>query len=113
MEVENNARLLMVRQILFEETDENNHDLSMSEMIEKLTSIFPDATFDKRTIKSDIELLDTMDFEVIRNKGKRGKILYSHQNRIFETYQLRLIIDAILSAKFITDKEKNNLIEKV
>lgn len=113
MAVENNARLMKVRQILFEETDENNHDLSIFEIIERLTDIFPDATFDKRTIKSDIELLDAMDFEIIRNKGERGKILYSHQSRIFETYQLRLIIDAILSAKFITDKEKNNLIEKI
>lgn len=81
MAVENNARLMKVRQILFDETDENNHDLSIFEIIERLTKIFPDATFDKRTIKSDIELLDAMDFEVIRNKGERGKILYSHQSR--------------------------------
>ncbi len=113
MAVENNARLMTVRRILFEETDENNHYLSLFDLIERLKSIFPEATFDKRTIKGDIDLLDAMDFEIIRDKGRHGKILYSHQNRIFETYQLRLIIDAILSARFITDNEKNNLIEKL
>src|SRR5699024_9247056 len=50
---------------------------------------------------------------VIQNKGKYGKILYSHQGRLFETYQLRLMIDAILSARFITTNEKKNLIEKI
>src|SRR5699024_10060686 len=68
---------------------------------------------DARTIKRDLEILDETDFEIMKNKGKFGKILYSHQSRLFETYQLRLIVDAILSARFITVNEKKRLIEKV
>src|SRR5699024_977051 len=33
--------------------------------------------------------------------------------RLFETYQLRLMVDAVLSARFITTNEKENLIGKM
>src|SRR5699024_3376469 len=33
--------------------------------------------------------------------------------RLFETYQLRLLVDAVLSARFITVNEKKQLIEKM
>ncbi|MGJ9458269.1 helix-turn-helix transcriptional regulator [Oceanobacillus sp. CF4.6] len=112
MERESNFRLLNLRKLLFEKTDEQN-ELGIQEMIERLQLEMPDTSFDKRTIKRDLEILDETDFEIVRNTGKFGKILYSHQARLFETYELRLIIDAILSARFITEKEKNNLIDKV
>ncbi|WP_067728381.1 helix-turn-helix transcriptional regulator [Oceanobacillus damuensis] len=112
MERESNFRLLVLRKILFEKTDEQN-EMGIQEIIESLQREIPDTTFDKRTIKRDLEILDETDFEIVRNTGKFGKILYSHQARLFETYELRLIIDAILSARFITEKEKNNLIDKV
>ncbi|MFC4023476.1 helix-turn-helix transcriptional regulator [Oceanobacillus longus] len=112
MERESNYRLLNLRKLLFEKTDEQN-ELGIQEMIERLQLEMTDTSFDKRTIKRDLEILDETDFEIVRNTGKFGKILYSHQARLFETYELRLIIDAVLSARFITEKEKNNLIDKV
>ncbi|SFA97114.1 Predicted DNA-binding transcriptional regulator YafY, contains an HTH and WYL domains [Lentibacillus halodurans] len=112
MERGSNYRLLQLREILFNETDEY-HDLGVDQLIEKLRAVTGDATFDKRTIKRDLETLDEMDFEIVRNQGRYGKIKYSHQSRLFETYQLRLIIDAILSARFITKNEKEKLIKKV
>lgn len=107
----NGFRLLKLKEILFKETD-GEHDLDIDELLSKLEAVSDDK-FDKRTIKSDVELLDSTDFEIQTTTGKYGKKLYSHQARLFETYQLRLIIDAILSARFITTKEKQNLIEKV
>lgn len=112
MEKGSNYRLLKLREILFEETDEHN-ELGISEIAEKLRQIIPDKPIDHRTIKRDLEILDKFDFEIMRNEGKYGKILYSHQSRLFETYQLRLIIDAILSARFVTTNEKKKLIKKV
>lgn len=112
MERGSNYRLLKIKEILFRETDEYN-ELGINELSEKLRSIVGDATFDNRTIKRDLEILDDTDFEIVQNKGKFGKTLYSHQTRLFETYQLRLIIDAILSARFITTNEKEKLIKKV
>ncbi|WP_174615010.1 helix-turn-helix transcriptional regulator [Virgibacillus ihumii] len=112
MERGSNYRLLNLRDILFEETDDM-HELGISELSEKLKASTGDAVFDTRTIKRDLETLDETDFEIVRNTGRYGKMYFSHQTRLFETYQLRLIIDAILSAKFITTNEKEKLIQKV
>ncbi|MUV37481.1 hypothetical protein JNUCC1_01287 [Lentibacillus sp. JNUCC-1] len=112
MERGNNYRLMKLRDMLFEETDEE-HELGIEELISKLQNAGVTGKFDKRTIKRDLEILDEADFEVIVNKRKFGKHFYSHQSRLFETYQLRLIIDAILSARFITKNEKENLIQKM
>lgn len=106
-------RLLKLKEILFRETDEE-HELSMKEIITKLQLEFgEEVDFDKRTLKRDIEALNDENFEVIVNTGPHGKAMYSHQARLFETYQLRLMVDAILSARFITEKEKKLLIEKI
>lgn len=113
MERANNYRLLQLREILFNNTDEWN-ELGIDELIDKLRQTMGErAVFDRRTVKRDLATLDDMDFEIVRNTGKFGKTLYSHQSRLFETYQLRLIIDAILSARFITTNEKKKLIQKV
>lgn len=111
MTLGNSYRLLKLKEILFNETDGVNY-LDMDELISKLEA-FSEDKYDKRTIKSDMDSLEAADFEIQTTTGKYGKILYSHQARLFETYQLRLIIDAILSARFITTNEKQNLIEKV
>ncbi|HEX6594031.1 MAG TPA: WYL domain-containing protein [Bacillota bacterium] len=109
---ENNYRLLKIKEILFNETDDQE-GLGIKDLIKKLQPFFPERTFDHRTIKRDLQTLDETGFEIIHNKTKYGKILYSHQSRLFETYQLRLMIDAILSARFITTNEKKNLISKI
>ncbi|WP_404456089.1 WYL domain-containing protein [Virgibacillus necropolis] len=113
MERGSNYRLLKVKEILFTETDEVN-EVGIDELSEKLRNTTGDPmTVDHRTLKRDLEILDELDFEIVKNKGKFGKIYYSHQGRLFETYQLRLMVDAILSARFITTNEKKKLIKKM
>ncbi|HEY4601791.1 MAG TPA: WYL domain-containing protein [Cerasibacillus sp.] len=111
MKTGNSYRLLKLKDILFSETDKNNQ-LTIKEINERLQDIM-DEEFDVRTIKRDMNVLENMGFEVIQNKGKYGKLYYSHQSRLFETYQLRLLNDAILSARFITSNEKKRLIKKI
>ncbi|AKG04933.1 WYL domain-containing protein [Salimicrobium jeotgali] len=113
MELNNNTRLLTLLRILFEETDENN-ELSITEMSSKLQEFFGvDREFDSRTLKSDMNVLEEIGYEIIKNRGKFGKVYYSFQDRLFETYQLRLLNDAILSARFINGEEKKKLIKKL
>src|SRR5699024_5607276 len=38
---------------------------------------------------------------------------YSHQGRLFETYQLRLLSDAVLSARFITEMDEESIVKKL
>ncbi|ASN03979.1 helix-turn-helix transcriptional regulator [Virgibacillus necropolis] len=113
MERGGNYRLVKVKEILFEDTDDYN-EVGIEELSEKLRHITGgELKVDHRTIKRDLEILDELDFEIVKNKGKFGKVFYSHQARLFETYQLRLMIDAILSARFITTNEKKKLIKKM
>ena len=108
----NQRRLLLLRQILFEETDKLNQ-LSMQEIIEKLKHYLPDMKMDPRTIRADMATLHKSGFEIAREKGKFGKILYSHQNRLFETSQLRMLMDAIVSSCAISPGDKRILVSKL
>lgn len=113
MDFNGSRRLLALQRLLTEETDEA-HELSMKEMLDKLRNETGGTVgFDTRAIKRDIEALKEEGFEVMKNKGLYGKVLYSHQERLFETYQLRLMVDAILSARFITESDKKTLIQKL
>ena len=113
MDVNGNERLLAVLNIMKSETDEM-HQLSINELMKKLKLAFStEQEFDARAIKRDLTTLDDNGFEIIKNDGKYGKILYSHQSRLFETYQLRLLADAVLSARFITEDDKKTLIRKL
>lgn len=109
MERSNNYRLLKLQELLFRETDEEN-ELGLNEIQHKLQQLIPGRPIDHRTIRRDLKVLENTGFEIVRNQGKFGKVFYSHQARTFELYQLRLIVDAILSARFITTNEKNKLI---
>lgn len=108
----NNDRLLMLREVLFQHTDEH-HELNVYEIKDMLMKNLNVDNIDIRTIKNDIEALENMGFEIIKKRRKFGKIYYSHQLKPFETYQLRLLVDAILSARFITIQEKMLLIKKL
>ncbi|WP_245680474.1 helix-turn-helix transcriptional regulator [Bacillus marinisedimentorum] len=102
-----------LREILLNETDEL-HELSVEDLIGKLKLVFGEEfEVDKRAIKRDINALNDTGFEVMENTGEKGKKLYSHQDPIFETYQLRLLVDAVLSAKFITEDETDRIISKL
>ncbi|MCH6266910.1 helix-turn-helix transcriptional regulator [Neobacillus citreus] len=106
-------RLLKLREILFNETDETN-ELSMGEIIERLRQEFGTGfEFEQRAILRDVEDLTNQRFEIFVTRGAAGKKYYSHKNKRFEQYELRLLINAILSARFITKKEAEQLIEKV
>ena len=112
MKQSNSYRLLQLKTVLQRETDEE-HELDVYALRQRLIELLHVDNVDIRTIKQDIEALDNMDFHVVRNRGKHGKIYYSYQERMFETYQIRLLVDAVLSARFITLNEKVKIIEQL
>jgi predicted DNA-binding transcriptional regulator YafY len=112
-DVANTTKILALKKIFFEETDEV-HKLSVAELIEKLQlSLATQDPIDKKRIKRYIDSLNDSGFEIIPEEVKFGKIVYSHQSRLFETYELRILVDAILSARFVTETQANNLINKL
>lgn len=102
-------RMLRIMQILMQETDEQ-HPLSASKIAEKLYSKY-EMTCDRKTIYSDIELLNEIGMEVVHTPSKRGGFFIA--GREFELPELKLLVDAVQASKFITVKKSEELIKKI
>lgn len=112
-EASNAMRLMKIREILFTLTDED-HSLTLSEISQQLQQQFGDEHItQKNTIKSAIEHLKYSGFPIEETIGKRNTASYCHMYRKFNVYELRMLIDAVSSAKFITLSETKQLIEKI
>lgn len=91
-------RMLRIMQILLEETDEQ-HPLSAAKIGSKLNSAYG-MTCDRKTIYSDIELMGEIGIGVVHTPSKKGGVYIA--NRQFELPELKLLVDAVQSSKFIT-----------
>jgi predicted DNA-binding transcriptional regulator YafY len=114
LRIDNKERLLRLMTIFTHETDED-HELSLDEITLRFKQIYgPDVKLNKNSLKDDINHLINHSFDVTINQEKDGlPKYYSHQYRLFELHELRMLIDAVVSAKFITKQETRQLIDKI
>jgi predicted DNA-binding transcriptional regulator YafY len=114
LRIDNKERLLRLMTIFTQETDED-HELSLDEITLRFKQIYgPDVKLNKNSLKDDINHLINHSFDVTINQEKDGlPKYYSHQYRLFELHELRMLIDAVVSAKFITKQETRQLIDKI
>ncbi|MBE5394931.1 MULTISPECIES: helix-turn-helix transcriptional regulator [Paenibacillaceae] len=111
--ISNTGRITKIREILFNHTDEN-HELSILEIIDHLKLHFgSDYKVSKNTVRSSIHELRECGFNIEESVKENNTIYYSHQYRKFEIHELRMLIDAVSSARFITSDESKQLIEKI
>lgn len=102
-------KLLYLQQILLENTDEY-HSMTMNEIIYELNRYGIEA--ERKSIYDDLEMLKVFGVDIVGEK--RGKqYYYAVVNRDFELPELKLLIDIVQSAKFITAKKSRQLIEKI
>ena len=102
-------KLLYLAKILQEQTDDT-HGLTMPEIIRELNSY--DIEADRKCLYDDIYQLGRFGMDVYHVKV--GQRTYYHMgSRDFELAELRMIIDAICSSRFITAKKSKELIEKL
>ena len=66
---------------------------------------------DRKTIYSDIAALQDYGVDIVSLPGKGGGYYIASRN--FELPELKLLIDAVLSSKFLTEKKSRELIEKL
>lgn len=100
---------LYLLKILSEYTDEN-HALTTRELIEKLSEY--DVNAERKSIYSDIEALNTMGYDILNDKN-RNHYGYYMASRDFEMPELKLLVDAVQSSRFITEKKSRELIGKL
>ncbi|MBQ8834054.1 MAG: transcriptional regulator [Oscillospiraceae bacterium] len=66
---------------------------------------------DRKTVYSDITALQDYGVDIVSIPGKNGGYYIASRN--FELPELKLLIDAVLSSRFLTEKKSRELIEKL
>ena len=102
-------KLYRLAQIMLERTDEE-HYISMPEIMAALSEY--DVTADRKSIYNDLRDLSVFGIEV-EGEPIGNRYHYHVTNRSFELPELKLLVDAIQSSKFITEKKSYALIKKM
>ena len=108
----NNSKLKLsyLAKIMLEQTDEE-HGLTLPQIIEELERY--DVTAERKSIYADFaDMRDKLGIDIIQQKVGRETYYYVG-SRDFEVAEIKLLIDAIQSSKFITEKKSNELIKKI
>lgn len=100
---------LYLLRILSECTDEN-HALTTQELIRKLEEYGVSA--ERKSIYNDIEALNTIGYDILNDKSRNHNGYYM-ASREFELPELKLLVDAVQSSRFITEKKSKELIGKL
>ena len=100
------ALLYMMRELL-QKTDED-HSMNATDLIAALAAY--DCEADRRTIYSNVEILQDFGIDVIKKENGQG---YYIGSRDFELPELKLLVDSVQSSKFITEKKSRELIAKL
>ena len=102
-------KLLQLARILTEETNDE-HGLTVAEIIGRLKD--HDITADRKTLYLDFEELRHFGLDIISEQ--HGKNHYYHVGeRPFELAELKLLVDSVQAAQFITEKKSLSLIRKL
>lgn len=97
-------KLLYIIKILEEQTDEQ-HYISTQDLIEALAAY--DISAERKSIYNDMEQLLKFGYDIVYIKsGKSGG--YYLAERKFELPELKLLVDAVQSSRFITLKKSRS-----
>lgn len=95
---------------IFQERTDNDHGLSMQEIIDALEA--EDIKAERKSIYTDISALNEYGYDIVQDKEGKN-FVYKLVSRDFELPELKLLVDAVQSSKFITENKSNKLIKKI
>ncbi|MCR5206027.1 MAG: WYL domain-containing protein [Lachnospiraceae bacterium] len=102
-------KLYYLNRIMREKTDDE-HGLSMKE-IQNLLSEY-DCSADRKSLYDDFDALKVMGLDIIGEKAGNS-YEYHVGKKEFDIAELKLLVDAVQSSKFITAKKSDDLIKKL
>ncbi|MCI5524787.1 MAG: transcriptional regulator [Dorea sp.] len=100
--------LLYLQDLFLERTDET-HFIRMPDILEYLAE--RNVFVDRRTVYTDISILNQAGFEIV-GVAEKGGYKYHHPSRLFDTSELKFLIDSIAASKFLTERKSKELITK-
>lgn len=101
-------KLLILKDLLERESDPE-HPLSMQRILQHLEAHGISA--ERKSIYSDMECLTDYGMDILMLKGRNGG--YCLASRPFEMPELKLLVDAVQSSRFLTEKKSLELIGKL
>lgn len=101
-------KILYLMQAFLESTDEM-HSLTMQEILEMLTRNGIRA--ERKSVYDDMETLRNYGLDIVYRKEQPSG--YYLASRDFELPELKLLVDAVQSSKFITERKSAELIRKI
>lgn len=101
-------KLLYILKLLYEKSDQD-HGVTVADIIDYLEE--NEIKAERKSIYDDIKTLKEFGVDIVSTKSKT--VRYFIAGRSFELYELKLLVDAVQSSKFITHKKTNELIEKL
>lgn len=101
--------VLTLYKLLYERTDAE-HPLSTAQLIDILANEYSISAH-RSTITKDVDVLISFGINVVRIESTQNK--YYIDEREFETSELKLLIDAVESSKFITEQKSKDLVAKL
>ncbi|MBO4360757.1 MAG: WYL domain-containing protein [Eubacteriaceae bacterium] len=102
-------KLLILYEMLRQETDEQ-HPMDGFDLISRLEE--KGISCDRKTLSRDIRTLNDFGFEIMSRFAGHEKVYYV-EDRSFSAPEIRILIDAVRSAGFITEKRSVELTEKI
>lgn len=101
--------LLKLLELLRQETDENN-PMVANEICRRLMEM--DIVCDRRTLATDIKLLNEQGYEIQSCQVCKAKGYYIADRR-FSIPELKMLIDAVEASRLLSEKKTQELIEKI
>jgi len=109
MESKNKLRQIFVLKILYEHTDDD-HSMTIAQILQCLKDEYEIESY-RKTIKEDLDLLIDSDFDIEFIKSSQNQ--YHIISRDFDVAELKVLIDAVISSKFISKTKSQALADKL
>lgn len=109
MQNESKFRLLSILSVLTEESDED-HPLTTQQIINKLNKDY-NIPAHRTTVGNDIDILMKFGYDICKVESTSNK--YFMASRQLEMPEIKIILDAVTAAKFITEKKSKELTDKI
>lgn len=101
-------KIPLLIKMLHEQTDDE-HGLSMPEILEQLSAAGVKA--ERKSIYRDFNIMRECGYDVIKRPGRPTR--YAIGQRDFEYPELLLLVDAVQSSRFLTERKSNQLVNRI
>ena len=105
----NKSRILFLQRYLYEYTDDE-HSISTNDLISVLAENGFSAN--RKTVRDDVEMLCEAGYEILVDKDGKSNA-YHFGSRTFELPELKMLVDAVSSSRFISAEKSDVLIKKL